>query len=146
MIVADYNNEKDRLTIEATFEALIRFVEELNDEDRRAIREGLNEEALAIYELLRKPDLTKNDIAPIKDVAVQLLATLKAEKLRIAQWREKEATRDAVRQAIHDSLYSNATGRPPGRLLHRGRSEGPSRRGLPPRLPRVSAAALALLR
>lgn len=111
-IVAEYNKEKDRLTIETTFEALIRFVEELHDEDRRAIREGLNEESLAIYDLLRKPDLTKNDIGRIKDVAVQLLATLKGERLRVDQWREKEATRDAVRQAIHDFLYSDDTGLP----------------------------------
>ncbi|HNV70768.1 MAG TPA: hypothetical protein PKO06_13795, partial [Candidatus Ozemobacteraceae bacterium] len=34
------------------------------------------------------------------------------EKLRIDQWREKEATRDAVRQAIHDFLYSDVTGLP----------------------------------
>ena len=28
------------------------------------------------------------------------------------QWREKEATRDAVRQAIHDFLWSEDTGLP----------------------------------
>ncbi|MBT8464137.1 MAG: type I restriction endonuclease subunit R [Deltaproteobacteria bacterium] len=111
-IVADYNKEKDRLTIEQTFEALMRFVEELNEEAHRSIREGLDEETLAIYDLLRKSELSKNDIQRTKRVAVQLLATLKAEKLRVDQWREKEATRDAVRQAIHDFLYSDDTGLP----------------------------------
>jgi len=111
-IVADYNREKDRLTIEQTFEALMRFVEELNEEAQRSIREGLDEETLAIYDLLRKSELSKNDIQRTKEVAVQLLATLKAEKLRVDQWREKEATRDAVRQAIHDFLYSDDTGLP----------------------------------
>jgi len=111
-IVADYNREKDRLTIEQTFEALMRFVEELNEEAHRSIREGLDEETLAIYDLLRKSELSKNDIQRTKEVAVQLLATLKAEKLRVDQWREKEATRDAVRQAIHDFLYSDDTGLP----------------------------------
>ena len=43
---------------------------------------------------------------------MNLLQILKAEKLRVDQWREKEATRDAVRQAIHDFLYSDDTGLP----------------------------------
>ena len=37
---------------------------------------------------------------------------LKAEKLRVDQWREKEATRDGVRVTIHDFLYSDETGLP----------------------------------
>lgn len=45
-------------------------------------------------------------------MAVELLAMLKAEKLRVDQWREKEATRDAVRAAIFDFLYSDKTGLP----------------------------------
>jgi type I restriction enzyme, R subunit len=52
------------------------------------------------------------EIARIKNVAVELLATLKTEKLRVDQWREKESTRDAVRAAIFDFLYSDDTGLP----------------------------------
>jgi len=43
---------------------------------------------------------------------VELLRTLKAEKLRIDHWRDKETTRDDVRISIHDFLYSEATGLP----------------------------------
>ena len=35
---------------------------------------------------------------------------LKADKLRVDQWRAKEATRDAVRVTIHDFLYRDETG------------------------------------
>ena len=111
-IVTDYNREKDRVTIEETFEALLALVETLDDETHRAMREGLNEESLAVYDLLRKPDLAKSDMDRIKRIAVELLQTLKAEKLRVDQWREKEATRDAVKSAIYDFLYSDATGLP----------------------------------
>jgi type I restriction enzyme R subunit len=45
-------------------------------------------------------------------VAVELLATLKEEKLKVDQWRDKEGTRDAVRSAIFDFLYSDKTGLP----------------------------------
>jgi type I restriction enzyme R subunit len=111
-VVAAYNREKDRLTIEQTFEALLRFNQDLEDEVARAIRAGLDEESLALFDILRKPDLERREIERIRQVAGSLLATLKADKLRIEQWREKEATRDAVRLAIRDFLWDEQTGLP----------------------------------
>jgi len=113
-IVAEYNREKDRQTIEATFEALIELANELTAEESRAVREGLDEETLAIFDLLKKPDLSPEDIRRIKKVAVELLEKLKAEKLRIQHWRDREATRDAVRTEILNFLYSDTTGLPVG--------------------------------
>jgi len=111
-IVAEYNREKDRVTIEKTFEALLKFVQELDEEDSRAVREGLDEESLAMFDLLKKPELSATDIRRIKSIAVELLQILKAEKLKVDQWREKESTRDAVRVAIRDFLWSDKTGLP----------------------------------
>lgn len=37
---------------------------------------------------------------------------MKAEKLSIDHWRDKESTRDAVRVTIHDYLWSDNTGLP----------------------------------
>ena len=111
-IVEEYNREMDRVTIERTFERLLKFVEELDDEEGRAVREGLDEESLALFDLLRKPDLNARDIKAIKEVAVELLKTLKAEKLKIHDWRDKESTRDAVKNEIRDFLWADATGLP----------------------------------
>jgi len=111
-IVAEYNREKDRVTIEKTFEELLQIMGEMDDEESRAVREGLDEESLAVFDLLRKPNLTSGDIKRIKAVAVDLLETLKAEKLRINHWRDKESTRDAVRLTIQDYLWSESTGLP----------------------------------
>lgn len=111
-IVANYNREKDRFIIETTFEALLKLVQSLDQEESRAIREGLDEESLAIYDLLMKPDLSAADIARVKTIAVELLQTLKAEKLKIDRWREKESTRDAVQLTIQDFLWSDTTGLP----------------------------------
>ena len=71
--MAEYNREKDRVTLEKTFADLIRFVNELDEEDSRAVREGLNEESLAIFDLLKKQDLSPSEIKRIKDVAIGLL-------------------------------------------------------------------------
>ena len=100
------------MTIERTFEDLLKFVQGLDKEESRAVQEGLDEESLAVFDLLRKADLSGPDIKRIKAVAVDLLRTLKAERLHVDQWREKEATRDAVKVAIHDFLYSEDTGLP----------------------------------
>lgn len=113
-IIAEYNREKDRVTIEQTFEDLLKYYQDMNAEETRAAREGLDEESLAIFDLLNKPELTPAEVKRIKAVAVDLLTKLKAEKLRITQWREKEATRDAVRIAILDFLYDDRTGLPVG--------------------------------
>ena len=111
-IVAEYNREKDRVTIEKTFEALLKFFQALDEEEHRAIREGLDEESQAIFDLLKKPELSAADLKRIKQVAVGLLHLLKAEKLKIDHWREKEATRDAVHIAIKDFLWREDTGLP----------------------------------
>jgi len=78
-IVQDYNREKDRVNIERTFEVLLKFINELDEEEGRAVREGLNEESLAIFDLLKKPELTPTDIKRVKQVAAELLETLKRE-------------------------------------------------------------------
>ena len=115
-IVADYNREKDRVTIERTFEDLLKFARELDEESARAVREGLDEESLAIFDLLKKETLAPGEIESIKQVARSLLETLKAEKLRIEKWREKESTRDAgVRR--HPRLPLQQRYRPAGERL-----------------------------
>ncbi len=100
------------MTIEQTFEALLTFEQSLEGEERRSLREGLDEESLAIFDLLRKPHLDAGEIRKIKAVAVELLARLKTEKLKIDHWRDKETTRDAVRITIRDHLWSDDTGLP----------------------------------
>ena len=61
-IVAAYNREKDRVTIEQTFEASLKLGSELDEEENRAVREGLDEESLAIFDLLKRPDPNPGDI------------------------------------------------------------------------------------
>ena len=65
-IVEAYNREKDRVTIERIFEELLQLERQLASEERRTVREGLDEESLAVFDLLRKPDLGPADIRKIK--------------------------------------------------------------------------------
>ncbi len=111
-IVAEYNNEKDRALIERTFEELLKLAESLSDEEKRAVREGLDEQSLALFDLLLKPDLSKQEITRIKKVAEGLYATLKNEIARIQDFASKQATRDAIKVKIKDYLWDEKTGLP----------------------------------
>ena len=111
-IIEEYNKEKDRQSIEATFEALLKFVQELDEEEDRAVREGLDEETLAIYDLLAKPDLKPREIQKIKKVAKALLKTLKEKLKGLYKWQDKEPTRDEIKVLIRNFLWNEATGLP----------------------------------
>ena len=111
-IIDEYNKEKDRQNIEATFEALLKFVQELDEEESRAVREGLDEETLAIYDLLVKPDLKPQEIQKIKKVAKELLETLKEKLKDLYKWQDREPTRDDVKVLIRNFLWDEASGLP----------------------------------
>jgi type I restriction enzyme, R subunit len=111
-IVAGYNSEKDRATIERTFEALLKLAGSLSDEEKRAVREGLSDDSLALFDLLVKPELTKQEISRIKKVAQGLLDILSAEVSRIQDFAAKQATRDEIKIKIKNYLWDDKTGLP----------------------------------
>jgi len=111
-IINEYNSEKDRITIEATFEALIKLVDELSEEEQRAVKEGLSEESLALFDLLLKPDLSKKEIDRIKKVAEGLYKTIREELNRIQNFSAKQGTRDEIKIKIKDFLWDEKTGLP----------------------------------
>lgn len=112
-IVKDYNKERDKNTIEATFEALMRLTAEMTEEEHRHVQEGLdNEEQLAVYDLLLKPEITKQDIKKIKTVAVGLLQSLEDHMENVHDLFTKHSTKSAFRVKIHDFLYDDRTGLP----------------------------------
>lgn len=111
-IVAEYNREKDRVTIETSFQQLLLITKALNEEDRRAVSLGLDEETLALFDLLNKSELDKGSIEKLKNVAAGLLTTLKASLAEISDWQATEVNRDSVRLTIYDYLYADATGLP----------------------------------
>lgn len=106
-IIYNYNKEKDRITIEATFDDLLDFLNNLNNEEKRAAREGLTEESLAIMDLLKKPNLSQREIEKIKQMSEGLLEEVKSLLKDIDNWREKAQTSAKVKSGIYDYLYEN---------------------------------------
>ena len=113
-IIAHYNNETDRVTIEQTFEELLNLLQRMGAEEARAVREGLNEEHLAIFDLLTqdKPDLTPAVRKRIKAVAGALLDAVKTQLDQIDHWADKEATRNQIEVFIRNFLWDEHRGLP----------------------------------
>ena len=100
-MIAEYN--AGSANVEQLFEQLLDFIRAMSDEEQRAVREGLDEEELAIFDLLTKPEpkLTKAQEVEVKAIARRLITKLKHEKL-ILDWRLKENARADVRQTIRE--------------------------------------------
>lgn len=103
-IIEEYNNGKDINATNKAFDDLTDFLNNLSKEDSRAMREGLDEETLAIFDLLKKDTLTAKEIVEVKKVSKQTLETLKAEKLQTERWRESTQLSARVKTAIYDRL------------------------------------------
>ena len=90
---------------EAFFQALKRLVSEMDEEERRAVREAFTEDELAIFDLLTKPEpkLTAPQEAQAKRIARELFDKLQGELL-VPNWRAKMQTRAAVRAEIEVKL------------------------------------------
>lgn len=87
------------------FDQLNEYIKDLILEDARAIRENLDQETLAIFDLLRNgKTLTPVQIKQVKKVAVDTLALLKAEKLKIERWRESRQIAAQVETIIYNTL------------------------------------------
>ncbi len=103
-IIADYNREKDRSTIEETFAKLLDLVKSLDAEQHRAAEEGLNEEELALFDLLKKESITKADREKVKQASRSLLDALHKLLARLEGWTKKTQTQAEVQTFILDSI------------------------------------------
>ena len=104
-IIDEYNRNQDHATIEATFIKLMELSIELDEETKRYVREGFtNEQQLAVYDMLFKNNLNKEDIAQIKRVAGELVTKIHERLATMNNWREKPETRSEIKVLIRDEL------------------------------------------
>lgn len=104
-IIDEYNKGKSAADTQRTFDNLADFIKDLSFEDARAIREQLDEETLAIYDLLKEgKSLLPKQIDKVKEVAAGTLEKLKAEKLRVERWRESRQVTAQIKSLIYDQL------------------------------------------
>ena len=106
-IIEAYNSEQNRATIEKTFMDLMDLANSMDREEQRYVREGFSsDEELSLYDLLFSDNLSKQDIQKIKQVAVDLLAKVKAKIAELDHWTDKQETKAAVDNLIRDTLWA----------------------------------------
>jgi type I restriction enzyme R subunit len=98
-IIAAYNQDKGPGTVEATFRELIDLANSLNDEQRRALDEGLSEDQLALFDLVQREDLSKVDRERIKQASKELLAGVLAVIAPLDHWTRKNKRRPRWRRS-----------------------------------------------
>ena len=106
-IIAQYNREKERGTIEETFRQLTELMEELDAEQTRAIVEGLTEDELALFDLLKKDNLAKIERERVKQASRSLLSSIKARLSEMDRFWEKEQTKADVEVLILNEVHAS---------------------------------------
>ena len=105
VIIEEYNKGKSLEDTLNAFDKLSKFIKDLNFEEARAVRENLNDETLAIFDLLREgKNLESEEIKEVKKVAVATLDLLKEQKLKVDRWRDSRQISAQVKTMIFDSL------------------------------------------
>ncbi|MDD5091223.1 MAG: HsdR family type I site-specific deoxyribonuclease, partial [Candidatus Wallbacteria bacterium] len=111
-IIADYNREKDRATVEETFAQLIKLAESLDAEQKRAAEEGLSDEELALFDMLFKENISKTAREKLKQASKVLLASLKRLLKPMHDWTKNTSTQAEVKICILNNLWESLP-RPP---------------------------------
>jgi type I restriction enzyme R subunit len=106
-IIADYNYEKDRATVEATFAQLVALAAGLDAEQRRAAQEGLTDDELALFDLPFKDNISKADRERLKQASQALLHSLRSQLKPMPNWTQNSATQAEVRMFILDTLWES---------------------------------------
>ena len=111
-IIADYNREKDRTTVETTFADLLQLAAALDAEPRRGAEEGLTDDELALFDLLFRESITQAERERLKQASRGLLAVLRERLAAMHDWTQNATSRAQVETLILDSLYETLP-RPP---------------------------------
>lgn len=88
------------------YEMLLKFMEELQKEEERHIKEDLKEEELEIFDLLKKEKLSKDDEKKVKLAAKMLYDTLlkKKEELFVTGWQDDPQPKEKLKHEIINVL------------------------------------------
>lgn len=88
------------------YQELVDFADNLNEEDERHVRLGMTEDELELFDLLKKPNLTKSEEQSVKLAAKSLLNRLKNEppKVLVQSWHLDVQSVSRVRTIIEEIL------------------------------------------
>jgi type I restriction enzyme R subunit len=89
---------------EEHFRDLVRFARQLDEEQKRHLRENLSEEELAVFDILTRPgpELSAKERSEVRKVVQELLPRMK--ELLVLNWRQKQTARSRILEDIRLKL------------------------------------------
>lgn len=89
------------------FEELVRFAKDLKAESERHIREGLTEDELELFDLLKKDRMTKEETQKVRLAAQSLLRRLRDESpnVLVTDWYKDSQSKKQVQSAVESVLH-----------------------------------------
>ena len=96
-------------TTENYFDDLMNFARNMQDEDERHVREGLTEDELELFDLLKKDKMTLEETKKVKLAAKSLLHRLLDEhpKVLVQDWYKDQQSKKVVRATVEQVLDQN---------------------------------------
>jgi type I restriction enzyme R subunit len=103
-IIDTYNS--GGMNTENFYDELLAFTKDLGDEETRAVREGLSEEELELFDILKKEAMTQDETVRVKNASRHLLKRLREgrPKVIVPAWFKDVQTKLRVKSAIEDVL------------------------------------------
>ena len=103
-IVQQYN--AGSAATENYYEALLDFAENLQQESKRHIREGLTEDELELFDLLKKDKMTTVETQKVKLAAKSLLTRFQATqpKVLVQDWYKNDQSKRHVKSTVENVL------------------------------------------
>jgi type I restriction enzyme R subunit len=88
------------------FDELVKFTKEMKAEDERHVREGLTEDELELFDLLKKEKMTKAEEQAVKLAAKKLLERLKmgSPRVLVQDWFKDNQSQKQVRSTVEEIL------------------------------------------
>ena len=104
-IIDRYNSGS--ASAESSFDELVRFAKSLKQEEERHLREGLTEDELEIFDLLKKEKMTKAEEQAVKLAARKLLDRLEkgSPRVLVQSWFKDTQSRQLVRSTVEEVLH-----------------------------------------
>ncbi|MFA7316615.1 MAG: type I restriction endonuclease subunit R [Sulfuricella sp.] len=105
-IIDKYNSGGS--STENSYEELMKYAEDLRAEEERHIREGLTDDELELFDLLKKDKMTQEETQKVKLAAKSLLHRLLEEqpKVLVQDWYKDTQTQKQVRSTVEKVLDS----------------------------------------
>jgi len=106
-IIDRYNSGSS--TADNYFNELMRFAQEMKAESERHVREGLSEDELELFDLIKKDKMTKEETQKVRLAAKSLLYRLREEtpKVLVQDWFKEEQSKLRVRSAVENVLHTH---------------------------------------